>query len=72
MIAEDMKSTKMMIQGKRQKAYITASGQIKEIFQFLNLRIVHNVFDIVKDEGGGKGIRIDEGSQKGEEEKGGQ
>jgi len=68
-IPEDIETTKVVIECKGQKPHSPASGEIEEIFQILNLGIFHNARGVVKMEGRGEGVGVDNRSQKGEEEK---
>ncbi len=58
MIAKDIQSAKVIIEGKGEKAYIAASWEIDEIREVFDLGVLLNVTEVIKMKGSGEGIGV--------------
>ncbi len=69
-IAEDIETPEVVVQGKGEEADITELGKIKQIYQILDPRIFHDAGGIIKMKGRGECVRVDKGSKEGKKKKG--
>ena len=64
MISKDIESAKMIVQGKGQVTHISVSGKMEEVRKAFDHGVIDNFSGIIKMEGSGEGIGIDDKGRK--------